>query len=507
MLVDADDWRDGTTISADLCILGAGAAGVTLAHSLRDTTHSIAVFESGAITTEAPTQALYAGTYSGNIPSVNASYLSGSRIRMFGGSTNLWGGYCRPLDPLDFTEREWVPDSGWPISRTDLDPFYRAASAELGIPTFDAPPEYLADPKYAALFASESLGERLYQFRYVNLGTRHLDDFKASKKTTVYLHANAVDLALNPAGSAIDHVALATLSGKRATARAKLFVLATGGIENARLLLASRGVNPKGVGNDADLVGRYFMEHPCIANLGPLFVWKRLSLSRYDVKVVDREALPGSAPTMGTAMFIAPSDATLRARKLVSVTAQLSLGSTLNGGLNEFDHSVMRAAADLDGETAHGGFVEPERAALAFTSENAPNRESRVKLGTELDPLGVPKPDLDWRLGNQELEAILALAEMLAGVAGNLRLGRARLTPTRDDLLHSVGWGNHHMGTTRMSSDPKRGVVDANCQVHGVGNLFVAGSSVFPTSGAANPTYTILALALRLSKHLRGRLS
>src|ERR1041385_6774336 len=218
MLVDANDWTDGTAIAADLCIVGAGAAGVTIAHSLRDTPLSIALIESGGKTPEQATQALYGGTYTGNIPSIDASYLSGSRIRMYGGSTNLWGGYCRPLETIDFEARPWIPDSGWPISRADLDPYYRAASRELGIRTFDAPPAYCGDPAYPAHFRSGALDERLYQFQYVNVGSKHLDEFKTSKKTTVHLHANAIDVALDTAGRAIDHVALAPLSGKGATA-------------------------------------------------------------------------------------------------------------------------------------------------------------------------------------------------------------------------------------------------------------------------------------------------
>lgn len=153
MFVDANHLRDGTIIAADLCIVGAGAAGVTLTHSLRDAPFSIALLESGGTQSEEATQALYAGTYMGNVPKVDASYLRASRIRMYGGSTNLWGGYCRPLEPLDFETRPWVPDSGWPISRSDLDPYYRAASVELGIEPFESRPSYFDEPAFSAPLA------------------------------------------------------------------------------------------------------------------------------------------------------------------------------------------------------------------------------------------------------------------------------------------------------------------------------------------------------------------
>jgi len=507
MLVDANELADKTTLGADLCIIGAGAAGVTLAHALRDTPLQIALFESGGIASDAPTQALYSGAYTGNLPGVDSSYLDHSRIRMYGGSTNLWGGYCRPLDPIDFEAREWVPDSGWPMSRKDLDPYYRAASDELGILPFDAPPPYLAGAEYPGHFLEGPLDERLYQLRYVNIGKKHLEAFKSSKKTKIHLHANAVDLRLNTAGTAIDDVRLATLSGKRATVRAKAYVLATGGIENARLLLASRGVHSKGVGNGNDLVGRYFMEHACVVTLGPMYAWKGVSLARYDVKVTDLDGGNYASPKRGTAMLVAPSEATIRTRQLLSATAQLTRVSDTGSDPKAIDESVMRACADIDGETARGGYAPPQKVALGFTSEQAPNRESRVKLGDAMDPLGLPQAVLDWRLGSQELDTLMALSEMIAAAAGSRRLGRVRLALGRDEILRAVGGGNHHMGTTRMSDDPKRGVVDSNCRVHGVDNLYVAGSSVFPTVGAANPTYTILALAFRLAEHLRGRLA
>jgi len=504
MLVDVNDLSEGAVVNADLCIIGAGAAGVTLAHALRDAPLTIALLESGAAKAETPTQALYDGTYVGNVPSIDATYLSTSRIRMYGGSTNLWGGYCRPFDALDFEARAWVPDSGWPIARSDLDPYYRGASAELGIRTFDAAPSYFGDAKYPPLLGGGALNERLYQFQYVNIGQKHLDEFKASKKTTLHLHANVVELRATAAGSALDSVALMTLTGKHASVRARAYVLAAGGIENARLLLASRGVKPNGLGNDHDLVGRYFMEHLRLSILGPMVAWKSAALGRYDVRTPGNDGVDGSvSPTMATAMLLAPSDAVLRARKLLNVTVQLGFGPPGPSSLDGFGGAVLRSAAQMDGDTAEA----PQEITLGFLSEQAPNRESRVTLGSLKDALGVPQAQLDWRIGDLELDSMQTLAELLGETAGGRKLGRARILATRDELLHNIGFGCHHMGTTRMSGDPTRGVVDTNCQVHGVDNLFVAGSSVFPTSGAANPTYTILALALRLAEFLRGRLS
>lgn len=504
MLVDVNDLSDGAVLNADLCIVGAGAAGVTVAHALRDSPLSIALLESGGMKAETPTQALYDGTYVGNVPSIDATYLSGSRIRMYGGSTNLWGGYCRPLDALDFEARDWVPDSGWPIARSELDTYYRAASAELGIRPFDAVPSYFGDATVPPLLTGGALGERLYQFQYVNIGQKHIDEFKASKKTTLYLHANAVELRAASSGTTLDSVALLTLTGKHATVRARAYVLAAGGIENARLLLASRGVKSNGLGNDNDLVGRYFMEHLRLSILGPMFAWKSAALGRYDVRTPGRDGVDGSvSTTMATAMLLAPSDAVLRARKLLNVTVQLGFAAAGSSTLTDLDRAVVRAAAEIDGDTAGAS----QEVSLGLLGEHAPNRDSRVTLGSSRDALGVPQARLDWRIGDLELDSMQMLAELVGETAGGRKLGRARVLATRDELLRNVGVGYHHMGTTRMSTDPIRGVVDTNCQIHGMDNLFVAGSSVFPTSGAANPTYTILALALRLAEYVRGRLS
>lgn len=339
----------------------------------------------------------------------------------------------------------------------------------------------------------------------MNIGAKHLPELKAAAKTKVYTHANAVDVVLSSSGSAVDHVSVATLSGRRATVRAKAYVLAAGGIENARLLLASRGVNPRGVGNDDDLVGRFFMEHPCVAGLGPMLARKSTSFARYDIRVIGSPGPDGSASSApGAAMFVAPTDDVLRERHLLNVAVQLATVQGPGAAFKGFDQSIARACSSMDGETAHG-FVPPQRISFGFMCEHAPNRESRVKLGTELDALGMPRPELDWRTGPREVEAVEALAEMLAREAGSRRLGRVCLVPQPASLVREFGFANHHMGTTRMSADPKLGVVNRDCRVHGVDNLFVAGSSVFATSGSANPTYTILALALRLSEHLRDR--
>lgn len=501
MLIDANDLGDGANLTTDLCIIGAGAAGVAIADAFKDSSVSILLLESGGLSSEDATQALYEGSYGGNVPGITAAYLRSSRLRQYGGTTNFWGGYCRPLDASDFEQRGWVANSGWPITRADLDPYYRAASSFLGLEAFDEKPLISDDPAFAPQFGGP-LDERVYQFRYVNIGADHLDAFKASSQVTLLLHANVTQLATTAQGRAVDHVEIATLGGKRFQARARAFILATGGIENARLLLAN------GIGNGHDLVGRYFMEH-AIVPIGlhcPAFIWQSVSLKRY--RPADATGSPVGPTVRQAACLVGIAEAVASELGLLNITADLTWAippGTFE--FTEFEQALIRASHNLDEQCSHSPDELPaQEIRIGFVCEHAPNPNSRVKLTADRDPLGVPRIELDWQIGELELDTAEAFARLFSAEIANRRLGRMRI-PDRGEIRPWIAGGHHHMGTTRMHADPTRGVVDANCRVHGVDNLFVAGSSVFATSGAANPTFTLLALALRLAEHLRGLLS
>jgi choline dehydrogenase-like flavoprotein len=506
MLLDAVDIDSGTLITADLCIIGAGPAGCAIAEAFRNSPLTVLLLESGGLTSEAASQALNEGRYVGNVPAVDAGYLRRSRLREYGGTTNFWGGYSRPLEPADFEQRDWVANSGWPLTFADLDPYFRRTSAFLGFDVFGDKPLMPDEPAYAPHFDGGPFYSPLYQFRYINIGGNHLAGFKASTRIRLVVHASAVNLALSAGGGAIDHVDLATLGGKRFKAKARAYVLATGGIENARLLLASQSVQPTGVGNEHDLVGRFFMEHLVIpVGLShPAYVWQSVSLSRYRPSRPVGSTVPQNDNQV--ACLVSLSESVLQERRLLSMAADLTYAVPPDHfEFSELEMALIRATHDLDLQCGPDQ-LPPQAVNAGFVCENAPNPASRVQLSEDRDVLGVPRVRLDWRIGALELSTIETFLDLFAAELGRKRLGRMRIPPLEDVRSRIVG-GHHHMGTTRMHVDPRQGVVDVNCRVHGVNNLFVAGSSVFPTAGAANPTFTLLALALRLADHLRGRLS
>lgn len=506
MLLDAVDLDNGTSITADICIIGAGPAGCAIADALRNTSLTVLLLESGGLTSEAANQALNEGSYAGNVPGLDAGYVRRSRLREYGGTTNFWGGYCRPLDRADFEQREWVPHSGWPLTLADLDAYYREASAFLGFDVFGDKPLLPDEPAYAAHFDGGPFTGPLYQFRAVNIGGEHLDAFEASSRIRLVLHANAVNIVLNASRATVDHVELATLGGKRFTAKARAFVLATGGIENARLLLASRGVQPTGVGNGNDLVGRFFMEHLVIpVGLShPAYVWKSVSLNRYRPSRPVGSSVPENDNRV--ACLVSLGESVCKERRLLGMAADLTHAVPPDHfGFSELELALLRATHDLDLQCGPDE-LPAQAVSSGLVCENAPDFDSRVRLSDDRDALGMPRVRLEWQIGQLELDTIETFLDLFAAELGKKRLGRMRVPPLGDVRSRIVG-GHHHMGTTRMHDDPKRGVVDADCRVHGVNNLYVAGSSVFPTSGVANPTFTLLALALRLAAHLRGHVA
>jgi choline dehydrogenase-like flavoprotein len=341
----------------------------------------------------------------------------------------------------------------------------------------------------------------------------------------VFLYANATELLSDPNGKKMERVRVATLTGNTFSVVARVVVLATGGIENARLLLASRAVQPNGLGNDKDIVGRYFMEHPRAQSLRvklPPNCDRRLydhsfSLVRQRLKL----------PRMPIAVHFAPTESHQHRLKISnsrtymvasSFERLLTISRSIKALANGRRPTRLLAASEIArngpaGTLAAIDFVFnlkslPREYRLETVIEPIPNRDSRVTLGTEKDQLGMYKVRLDWRLTEADRRNWIISVDSV--VTAMKKQNFIFLDPTKDlgefwDA--NIQWCWHHMGTTRMDPDPAKGVVDANCRVHGIDNLFVAGSSIFPTAGSDTPTLTIVALALRLSSHLKSVLS
>jgi choline dehydrogenase-like flavoprotein len=456
----------------DVCLVGSGPAGITLATELDARGLSVLLLEAGGAQVDPDSQAMLQAEVVGPLP----FDASASRLRCWGGSSNHWGGFCRPLDAADFRSKVDGVDTAWPIDRSDLDPFLARAEAILELP---------------AATPDRAWGERLMHtaMRYsppVNFAIKYRPILSQSVRTVVVLNACVVDV--QERGGSIVALQACGPDGVRHRVRARRIVLCAGGIENSRLLLWANARNGGRVVNEPRTLGRYWCEHPHFT-LGE--AW----LDDASAFAFDRWSIAWTAPTASA----------MREQGLLNVGLRLT-----------------RQPREISREIAvRLGCVAPELGRLALARmgrrltcgvllraswEQAPQPWNRVVLSATRDRHGVPRAEVHWRLGEIERHSARGAALLLAEELARRNSGRVRLDnwvlgqggfPADDEIT-----GNHHMGGTRMSTDPRHGVVDTHGRVHGCANLYVAGSSVFPSGGAANPTLTIVQLALRMADHL-----
>jgi choline dehydrogenase-like flavoprotein len=498
MFIDGRTLPSGTVIETDIAIIGAGAAGITLARELRDSGRTITLIESGSLELEADTQALYEGE-SGAVEYP----LAESRLRYFGGTTNHWGGWCRPLLPIDFDGRDPLGIPAWPLTRAELEPYYRRAQpvCQLGAFDFDDPGPWEARTGLAPIeLPGDDLVTRFFIYSPpTRFGEVYRDDVAKAANVRTYLNSNVVEILPNAEANRIERLKVATLGGNGFEIRPKLCILAVGGIENARLLLASNSVQAAGLGNGNDLVGRYFMEHVTApGDVAAIALADETRVPYYYVHTPEVDQASMRAILM-------PSDAYLKRSNGLSISLSLyeahKPGAEPKADAKQLEPAVVAMLKSLGGDAEKTGMIYGVACAL----EPVPSAENRVTLTRDRDALGLPKLRLTWRPTRTERDALTnnlgTLARAFGAWGGAVKL----LVPEGTDWVDDeIGWGNHHMGTTRMAADPKQGVVDAHGRVHGIGNLLIAGSSVFPSCGAVNPTYTIVALAIRMADHIKG---
>lgn len=498
MVTDTRTLPQGIQLTFDVCIIGAGAAGITLARALKPRGFTVGLLESGGFDADQRTQDLYRGTtVSASLP---RRYLSTSRLRYFGGATNHWNGMCRPLDRLDFEPRPWVPHSGWPIGRDALERFYHQAADILQFDRYGDSWGDLTSSDNSLIPPGGALVGRTFRMSPpTRFGRVYRDELTQSDNVEILLHATVVQIDLNDAGTMVPRVHVANLAGKRFTVGARLFILAAGGVENARLLLGSTGVQAAGVGNGAGQVGRFFMEHP--------------ELSGILVMVTDHDVFGDLFRERNT--MLAPSEDTQRTREILNINVQLTPDAAPAASEAGGTMDLANVFRTVDGRTIPTAGRLPDYLSCYVRLETAPNPENRVTLDDgETDAFGMRRSRVTFTMSALETRTVAQTVDLLAREFGRRSAGRVHLRHPEDALTVPLGeppWrglqhGSHHIGTTRMSDAPAGGVVNRHCQVHGVDNLFVAGSSVFPTCGMANPTYTIVALALRLAEHVSARL-
>ena len=540
VIVDARQLTDGSQVVSQLCIVGAGPAGMTIARELAGTPWRVCLVESGGVDVDAGAQTLTGVARDGNFfPPANAFH------RQLGGVANVWdvrvteaGGGCRlvPLDAIDFEPRDWVPSSGWPLSRGDLEPYYTRALRVCGVDDgsyrLDA---WVSASPPALPFDPARITTSIEHFGQADVFTRDTSAaLERAANVDVLVHATVTALEEDGVGPAVTRVRLVTASGREHTIAATLFVIAAGGIENPRLLLLSNASRPSGLGNHHDLVGRFFMDHHNVRAGFLVPTSRRLfeTAELYDLRFVRGQPIMGKlrvaerlmreARLLNAALRLEPGRALNPIRAVSSLRRVRREGLDGPGDVVSIARDVVAdgprlavaALRKLAPRSRRGLYGWSELSAkrwrfdgfnVEIQVEHAPDPANRVVLGEERDPLGLPRAAIHWRWGAVDLDSLGRIQGILAEECGRAGVGRLELPPSDvGPTVTAPGGIHHHMGTTRMHVDERHGVVDADCRVHGVPNLFVAGSSVFPTGGYANPTLTIVALAIRLADHLKA---
>lgn len=558
MILDARrEVEDGAELSFDLCIVGTGPAGLTLALELAPLGIRIGVLEAGGRGFSKESQDFFRGTITGT---QRSEHLHSYRYRRLGGTSTAWGGRCLLYDPIDFEARDYIPESGWPISYDALLPCYERAldRCEAGPMVFDA--ASVLPAKVPQMLAGMPEGDVISSVleRWsppTNFGKRYYPTLRQSASLSVFLNAACVALNLDAEHKRLDSLTVRAGSEKTFTVRSKIFVLAAGGIEVPRLLLSSNHQVPGGIGNHHDLVGRFFMTHiaglvstACLdvppgavalyyeRDTNGVYVRRRITFS---AEAQRRERLPNVSiqlhhPSVDdpahrnavlSAVFIAKHIRSIR-RGIppgLGIVDEETRPDTATLWLQHFRNLIVDMPG-LVGYLPRFGYLRylrrrripsvvlPSRQSaypIHYHAEQSPNRNSRVLLSNERDRYGIPRARLDFRVLDSDVDGVYRVHTLLDQYFRRHKVGHIRFDDK--DPLAAIrratrAVNGHFIGTTRMATDPRKGVVDPDCKVFGIDNLYISSASVFPTSSHANPTLTIVALAIRLADRLREQM-
>lgn len=503
----------------DVCIVGAGIAGLTCAWFLRGLGRKVLVVEAGGMADEERSQSLYDGE--ADFVAERNSGVADGRFRVYGGSGTRWGGQVLPL-----ADAELAGHGPLPMSAEVLAPYTAKVQALLGLGSapFDASCYALADRRPlgfdAAVFAVRFA--KWLPWRKRNIGRALEPALRRDEAVVVLLHANAVEIALDGGGSSVSGVRLRSYGGRELTVSARSYVLAAGAIEVCRLLLCSRARLACGIGNQHDLVGRCFMDHVLLRagmivptdrktllhGIRPFYLDGILRTPRFELTPAaraDNECLSGYAEIA----FESPPGSAFDKLRTLLHAYQSEGGKALSKSVF---WPVMRELPDVlagfIAQAALGLRPLPARSTpvIHLCCEQPPRPQSRICLGRGSDAIGMRRVVVDWSIGAAEERTLSVLGRLFAEQLGKSNAATVRwvdgFTPQGGGRPPRLGDQYHHLGGTRMDRAERLGVVDLDCRVHGVDNLYVASGSTFPCGGCSNPTFTIMALAVRLAEHL-----
>ena len=547
MIVDASKTPTGDAINTDACVVGSGAAGVTLALTLARAGQNVVLLEAGGLRYSEASQDFFRGESVGqrNHP------LDELRQRQLGGSTGVWGGRCIPFDAIDFEKRDYIDHSGWPISFEEVARYYPEALewCHAGPAVFNAELANIA-PLIPGFREGEVHTYLLERWSLpTDFGREYRDELETHPNIRVFINAPCTDIILDDQHQTVKGIEFTGSQITRVSARN--YILCAGGMETPRLLLACRSQMPRGIGNERDQVGRYYMGHlvgvvsELVLNEGHthvheqysrhhgVYVRRRITLDEAIQK--ERElpnigallhypliADPEHGSALLSAMFFAKFSAALKRKMPRSVLGPEVEGMTPKQLALAHMRNILQ---DMPSVIKYlPGFVwkriavrrripslippnQSNRYPLFYHAEQTPNPDSRVMLSDQLDRLGMPRLKVDFRVESGDADKIIRAQQAMDQWLKKTGVGQLRFLgndPREDISSQFAGGDGHFIGTTRMGHNPANSVVTKNCNIHGIDNLYVAGSAVFPTSSQANPTLTIVAMALRLAEHLTG---
>jgi choline dehydrogenase-like flavoprotein len=552
MLIDAETIETGTIIKSDIAVIGSGPAGTVLALELASAGFDIALIESGGLKFSAESQDL--STAENFDPRFHAS-MSDCTRRQLGGTSAIWGGRCLPYDPVDFDRRPYIPDSNWPILYEEIENYFARACSYLlcGNSEFDIENIPNIDQKsiIPGLPDTEVLTSKLERWSLpTNFGKEYFHNFKQSEKIKVFYNLTCTEIETSEQGNQVESLHLQTLNGKKILIKCRKYVLAGGALNTTRLLMVSDRNNPGGIGNHSGLLGRFYMGH-LSGNIATahfttaakdtvfgfdrdsdkIYLRRRFSFTReflHEKQLSNTVAWLG-VPEFGdsshhngilSAAYLALSIPGLRNYLTPTATRKMVIGEDAGKCYRSHISNVLRDFKQVLTFIPYFGYERyivkrkipalfvysgANEYPLHYHSEQVPNYNSIVSLSDKRDNLGMSRLNIDIKFMQQDINNIINAHEFWDRHLRKYDCGYLKYKT--DDLVASVweqaGDGFHQVGTTRMSANPKNGVVGTNCNVHGIDNLFVASSSVFVTSGQANSTFMIVSFALRLADHLK----